>query len=88
MADAMRAAATGDTATLGSLIAAGQDPNTADFSGETLLCAAAQHGHEACCRGLLQSNAAVDQPTASGATPLAAAAAHHRRCWCWLTLRA
>ena len=43
MADAMRAAATGDTATLGSLIAAGQDPNTADFSGETLLCAAAQH---------------------------------------------
>ena len=74
-ADAFRAATSGDITTLAALVTSSNvSPSSTDFSGASLLHAAAQHGHSECVRGLLECHADVNHMAGDGTTPLIAAA--------------
>ena len=67
-------ARTGDSASLGELLAGGLPANLRNHAGDSLLMLASYHGHLGTARLLLERGADAELRNARGQTPLAGAA--------------
>jgi ankyrin repeat protein len=72
--DLLRAAKSGNLATVQDLVSRGMDPDTADPAGNTLLMMAAREGRSDVVRYLIGRKAKVDAQNGVGETPIMLAA--------------